>query len=150
MKCIFSKKTNGQLSAGAFEATLLKFVSLATSEKLKLILADELEAITEPTAAARVIGGILSLLLERLSNYGIFVTHIGDLILDIFGAQLHDLLRVDGIEATGLDENLNLVVNRNPRLNYLAKSTPELIVERLAKLSTGIEKEFFERIRNSF
>ncbi|HMF32190.1 MAG TPA: hypothetical protein VKK79_12280, partial [Candidatus Lokiarchaeia archaeon] len=146
----FFEKSSGQLSAGAFEATLLKFVSLAMSEKLKIILADELEAITEPSAAARVIGGILSLLLQNPGNYGVFVTHIGDLILSFFDPKLEDRVRVDGIEATGLDENLNLIVNRNPRLNFLAKSTPELILERLAKLSTGAEKDFFEKIRSSF
>ena len=146
----FFKKSNGQLTAGAFEATLLQFVSLATSDKLKLILADELEAITEPSAAARVIGSLLLLLLENPNNYGVFITHIVGLMLEAFGHELKDKIRVDGIEATGLDEQLNLVVNRNPRLNFVAKSTPELILERLVRKSTGPEKEIFGKVRNRF
>ncbi len=146
----FFKKSSGQLTAGAFEATLLQFVSLATSDKLKLILADELEAITEPAAAARVIGSILLLLLENPNNYGVFITHIVELMLEAFGPDLQDNIRVDGIEATGLDDQLNLIVNRNPRLNLVAKSTPELILERLVRKSMGQEKEFFAKIRNRF
>jgi DNA mismatch repair protein MutS2 len=146
----FFKKSSGQLSAGAFEATLLQFVTLASSDKLKLILADELEAITEPAAAARVIGSILLLLLENRNNYGVFITHIVELMLEAFGPELREKIRVDGIEATGLDDQLNLIVNRNPRLNFVAKSTPELILERLVRKSTGQEKEFFGKIRNRF
>ncbi len=146
----FFKKSSGQLSAGAFEATLLQFVTLAASDNLKLILADELEAITEPAAAARVIGSILLLLLENPNNYGVFITHIVELIMEAFGPALREEIRVDGIEATGLDDHLNLIVNRNPRLNFVAKSTPELILERLVRKSTGQEKEFFTQVRNRF
>ncbi len=146
----FFKKSSGQLSAGAFETTLLQFVSLATSSRLKLILADELEAITEPAAAARVIGSILLLLLENPNNYGVFITHIVDMMLGAFDPALRDQIRVDGIEATGLDEHLNLVINRNPRLNFVAKSTPELILERLARKSKGPEQEFFAKVRDRF
>ena len=32
-------------------------------------------------------------------------------------------LRTDGIEARGLDENLELIVDRTPRRNHLARST---------------------------
>jgi dsDNA-specific endonuclease/ATPase MutS2 len=55
-------------------------------------------------------------------------------------------VRIDGIEAQGLDENLELVVDRTPRFGYLARSTPELIVERLTKLSKGKKREVYERI----
>lgn len=146
----FFKKSSGQLTAGAFEATLLQFVSLASSDKLKLILADELEAITEPAAAARVIGSILLLLLENPNNFGVFITHIVELMLEAFGPDLQENIRVDGIEATGLDQQLNLVVNRNPRLNFVAKSTPELILERLVRKSSGLEKDFFTKVKTRF
>ncbi len=76
----FFKKSMGQLSAGAFENTLLMFVDLAKSEHEKLILADELEAITEPNAAARVISAIFSLCLKKINN-AVFVTHHIDLLL---------------------------------------------------------------------
>ena len=41
--------------------------------------------------------------------------------------------RVDGIEAKGLNEDMELIVDHNPVLGRLANSTPELIIERLAK-----------------
>jgi dsDNA-specific endonuclease/ATPase MutS2 len=40
--------------------------------------------------------------------------------------------RIDGIEAKGLDENFELIVDHNPVLGRLANSTPELIVEKMA------------------
>jgi DNA mismatch repair protein MutS2 len=55
-------------------------------------------------------------------------------------------LRIDGIEARGLDENLELVVDRTPRFGTLARSTPELIVERLSKLTKGPKKAVYEKI----
>ena len=55
-------------------------------------------------------------------------------------------VRVDGIEAEGLDENNCLVVCRSPRYNYLAKSTPELILDRLVRTTKGQEKEFYSRL----
>ncbi len=55
-------------------------------------------------------------------------------------------VRIDGIEAKGLDEQLELVVDRTPRFGHLARSTPELIVERLTKLSKGKKKEVYETI----
>jgi dsDNA-specific endonuclease/ATPase MutS2 len=59
-------------------------------------------------------------------------------------------IRVDGIEAKGLDSNLNLIVDRTPRYNYLAKSTPELIVERLTKSSDGDKKMFYKKLLEKF
>ncbi|MBE9483881.1 MAG: hypothetical protein IMY74_03485, partial [Bacteroidetes bacterium] len=58
--------------------------------------------------------------------------------------------RVDGIEARGLDKNLNLIVDRNPRYNYVAKSTPELIVERLVRQADGVEREFYQHLLDKF
>jgi hypothetical protein len=59
-------------------------------------------------------------------------------------------IRIDGIEAKGLDQNLNLVVDRNPILNHLAKSMPQLIITRLSALSKGDEKETYEHILKKF
>jgi dsDNA-specific endonuclease/ATPase MutS2 len=53
---------------------------------------------------------------------------------------------VDGIEATGLDSQLNLMVNRSPEFGKIAKSTPELIVERLYRSSQDRRKGIFQRI----
>jgi len=55
-------------------------------------------------------------------------------------------IRVDGIEASGLDADLNLVVSRSPKFGKIAKSTPELIVERLFRSSQDKRRQIFERI----
>ena len=48
---------------------------------------------------------------------------------------LPEKTRIDGIEAKGLDENFELIVDHNPVLGRLAHSTPELIVKKMAKSS---------------
>ncbi|TFF83812.1 hypothetical protein EU524_01825, partial [Candidatus Thorarchaeota archaeon] len=48
----FFYKSRGMVSAGAFEATLKQFADIVVSEKPKLALFDEVEAITEPGSAA--------------------------------------------------------------------------------------------------
>lgn len=120
-------KSKGTMDAGAFESTIKDFSSVA-NDKTKIVLTDEMESITEPGASAKIISGILEEL-EDNNGIGVFVSHLAESILKNTSYQI----RVDGIEAKGLDENLNLIVDRNPRYNYLARSTPELIVERLAR-----------------
>ncbi len=44
--------------------------------------------------------------------------------------------RIDGIEAKGLDANFELIIDHTPVLGRLANSTPELIVERMAKTNS--------------
>ena len=146
----YYKKSSGQLSAGAFETTLLQFVQLAQSPKLKIVFADELESITEPNAASKVLSGIFSLLLENPNNFGIFVTHLAELLQTNFTSEHKNLIRIDGIEATGLDKSLNLIVDRNPKFNYVAKSTPELILTRLAKTGSKEQQKFFSTILKTF
>ncbi|WP_371803948.1 hypothetical protein [Candidatus Lokiarchaeum ossiferum] len=146
----YYKKSSGQLSAGAFETTLLQFVQLAQSPKLKIVFADELESITEPNAASKVLSGIFSLLLQNPNNFGIFVTHLAELLQTNFTAKQKNSIRIDGIEATGLDKNLHLIVDRNPRFNYVAKSTPELILTRLAKSGSKEQQLFFSTILKLF
>jgi len=146
----FFKKSNGQLSAGAFETTLLQFVQLAQSSKLKVIFADELESITEPNAASKVISGIFSLFLTNQNNYGIFVTHLVELLKGEINTDLLKKIRIDGIEASGLDKNLQLIVDRSPKFNYAAKSTPELILKRLANSGSSEQKKFFSLLLKKF
>ncbi|MHA1729084.1 MAG: hypothetical protein ACTSWY_10170 [Promethearchaeota archaeon] len=142
----FFKKSRGQISAGAFESTLLMFVDLAQSSHKKIILADELEAITEPNAAAKVIAAIFSLLLENSDNYAVFVTHLVEMLLNNLSEEEKQQIRVDGIEARGLDEELELIVDRSPIFNFIARSTPELILERLSKKSDESKKRFFRKV----
>ncbi|MGM0770226.1 MAG: MutS-related protein [Halobacteriota archaeon] len=138
-------KSKGTLDAGAFETTLVDF-SVVADKFPKIVLADELESITEPGASAKIIGGIVEVLSENSNSMSIFVSHLSELILE----NTQCSVRVDGIEASGLDSDLNLVVERTPRYNYVAKSTPELIVERLSRRSDGLEQEFYNRLKEKF
>ncbi|WP_338726743.1 endonuclease MutS2 [Haladaptatus sp. DJG-WS-42] len=122
----YHAKTQGTLDAGAFESTLRDFAGLVTGEAKKLVLVDELESITEPGASAKIIAGILEALDEREAS-GVFVSHLAGEIRDAADYTV----AVDGIEAVGLVDG-ELVVNRSPQKNHLARSTPELIVEKLA------------------
>jgi dsDNA-specific endonuclease/ATPase MutS2 len=138
-------KSKGTLDAGAFETTLKQF-SVLSEASGKLVLADELESITEPGASARIIAGILEYLSRNEQSLGIFVSHLSELILENTGTEV----RVDGIEADGLDSHLELIVNRNPVYNRIARSTPELIVERLLRKTTGKEQEFYSHLKDKF
>ncbi|MCD1295799.1 DNA mismatch repair protein [Methanocella sp. CWC-04] len=142
---LYFSKSKGTLSAGAFETTIKDF-STVISKNSKVVLVDELESITEPGASARIIAGILETLHDNDNCMAVFVSHLAEQILK----NTKYPIRIDGIEAKGLDANLNLIVDRTPRYNYLAKSTPELIVERLTKLSDGEKKEFYTRLLNKF
>jgi dsDNA-specific endonuclease/ATPase MutS2 len=136
-------KSRGTLDAGAFETTLKTFSSLDNNSS-KLVLVDELESITEPGASAKIIAGIIEMLLENTDNLAVFVSHLSESILGNTDAPL----RVDGIEAGGLGPDMQLLVDRNPQYNHIAKSTPELIVERLFR--TGDRNEFYGRLRDKF
>ncbi len=135
-------KAVGMLSAGAFESSLTNLANIVMRETSKLACFDEWEASTEPGAAAKVIAAVLELFQENPSSCVIFVSHLADDILKLTRVPI----RVDGIEATGLDPQLNLVVNRSPHFGKIAKSTPELIVERLYRTSKERRQEIFERI----
>jgi dsDNA-specific endonuclease/ATPase MutS2 len=138
-------KSKGTLDAGAFETTLTDF-SVVADDSSKVVLVDELESITEPGASAKIIAGILEKLSENKNSMSVFVSHLSELIME--NTQCN--VRVDGIEAEGLDSELNLIVDRTPRQNYIAKSTPELIVERLARKTSGDEQEFYKRLKDKF
>jgi len=53
---------------------------------------------------------------------------------------------VDGIEAVGLEDG-ELQVNRSPVKDKLARSTPELIVEKLTEDSDG---QFYDDLLEKF
>ncbi len=135
-------KSKGTMDAGAFESTIKDFSAVANTKR-KIVLTDEMESITEPGASAKIISGILEELDDN-NGLGVFVSHLAESILE---NTTHNI-RVDGIEAKGLDEHLNLIVDRNPRYNYLARSTPELIVERLARKNK--DNGFYERLLGKF
>ena len=140
----FFRRKRSVYGAGAFETALRSFVRALRGSGKKLILIDEFEAITEPGAAVKIIGELLKIAHEK-GFYVVIVSHLGeDLKKEL------PFARVDGIEAKGLDEQLNLVVDRQPRFGRIGRSTPELIVERLARKRGGVEREIFEKILRAF
>ena len=140
-------KAGGTQSAGALEQTLVELATVVSDPTPKLILADELEAITEPGAGARIIAGMLLAAEAQADTTMLLVTHLAPAIL---GATGRDDLRVDGIEASGLGADLELLVDRTPKRNHLARSTPELIVKRLVEKSSGEAKALFGDILQMF
>ena len=134
-------KTQGTLDAGAFESTLRDFRELADGAANRLVLVDELESITEPGASAKIVAGILEALDEQAAT-AVFVSHLAGEIRDAAGFDV----AVDGIEALGLADG-ELVVNRSPVKDHLARSTPELIVEKLAD---GDASGFYDRLLEKF
>ncbi|MFN3528102.1 MAG: MutS-related protein, partial [Candidatus Altarchaeaceae archaeon] len=138
----FLAKHSGTLGAGAFESTLKEISKILVSNNKKIVLIDELEAITEPGAAAKLIAGFIEILKEN-NDYAVIVTHLSHEILKNINVDVEIL----GIVAYGLDENLNLIVDRQPKVGVIGKSTPELIVERLFKITKNErERKIYERI----
>jgi len=138
----FFYKSRGVVSAGAFETTLKQFAEIVVSDKSKLALFDEVEAITEPGSAANVIAGLIEILQSDSNTSTVICSHIAREIEEVTDVPI----RIDGIEARGLDENLDLIVDRTPKFGVLARSTPELIVERLSKLAKSPKKEVYTKI----
>ncbi|MBT3643032.1 hypothetical protein HN604_00890 [archaeon] len=130
-------KTKGSASKGAFETLLSQMATIKPGSRT-LILADEIEAVTEPGVAGKIISATAQYFIEK-NCFMILATHLGGQIAN----NLPEKSRVDGIEAKGLDENFNLIVDHNPVLGRLAHSTPELIVERMA-MSASKGKDYFE------
>ncbi len=135
------------LDAGAFETFLTTFMPLANCPGRNLVLADELEATTELEAAGRILGFWIDRMAKGHS-LAVVVTHVAPQIL----VHVQAPVRVDGIEATGLDGNNKLIVERCPRMGHLARSTPELIVQRLAATNAGggagLFAELLDALRN--
>ena len=137
----FSKKRS--LDAGAFESFLSTFMPIVVRDEEKLILLDELEAITELEAAVKIISSFINFIQDSKS-FAIIVTHMAREILK------NTDVRVDGIEAKGLDEEYNLIVDRTPRMNYFARSTPELILRMVYERSEGKLKDIYGRMLEKF
>jgi hypothetical protein len=122
-----------QLGAGAFEGFLQRIEEVLLDGDDVLVLADELEAMTELEAAAAILAEVVERLDEREAP-AVLVTHLAPYILE------HVDARTDGIEARGLDDDNELLVDRTPQIGTLARSTPELILQRLRN-SAGDERE---------
>jgi DNA mismatch repair protein MutS2 len=141
----YQAKNQGTLDAGAFEATLQAFGDLVDDDGNRLVLVDELESITEPGASAKIIAGIL----ESLSKQGVTSVFVSHLAGEINDAASMDV-QIDGIEAAGLVDG-ELKVDRSPVKDRLARSTPELIVAKLANEDRNIDDEqFYDRLLEKF
>jgi dsDNA-specific endonuclease/ATPase MutS2 len=119
-------KNKGSMNKGAFE-TLLTQMSKIETGKQTLILADEIESVTEPGVAGKILCATSEFFIKK-NCFLVIATHLGREIKE----HLPNGARIDGIEAKGLDENYELIVNHNPVLGRLAHSTPELIIEKMA------------------
>jgi len=119
-------KNKGSSNKGAFETLLDQMSKINTGNKT-LILADEIESVTEPGVAGMIVSATVEYFLQR-GCFLVIATHLGREII----SRLPKGARVDGIEAKGLDEDFNLIIDHNPVIGRLANSTPELIVEKLA------------------
>ncbi len=127
-------KNKGSANKGAFETLLTQMSKIKPGAKT-LILADEIEAVTEPGVAGKIIAATADFFIRR-NCFLIIATHLGYEIQSC----LPEKSRIDGIEAKGLDEKFNLIVDHNPVMGRLAHSTPELIVEKMSKT---FESEYF-------
>ncbi|ERH02311.1 MAG: mismatch repair ATPase (MutS family) [Halonotius sp. J07HN6] len=135
-------KSQGTLDAGAFESTLREFGDLVAGADDRFVLVDELESITEPGASAKIIAGILEAL-DRQNATAVVVSHLAREIREAAATDV----AVDGIEAVGLVDG-ELEVNRSPVKDHLARSTPELIVEKLA--DDADDSEFYASLLEKF
>jgi len=127
-------KNKGSVSKGAFETLLTQMSEITPGEKT-LILADEIESVTEPGVAGEIIISTAEYFLKK-NCFLVIATHLGQEISSFLPLNC----RIDGIEAKGLTEEYELIVDHNPVLGRLANSTPELIVEKMAK---SLKKDYF-------
>lgn len=130
-------KNKGSANKGAFETLLTQLATIKPGSKT-LILADEMEAVTEPTIAAKLITQSISFFVKK-GCHCIFASHLGGIIQN----HIEGIARIDGIFAKGLDEKHNVIIDHNPIMGQLANSTPQLIIEKLAKTKPN---EFFDAL----
>jgi hypothetical protein len=111
---------------GSFEYSMKALSRIFMRPGPKVVLIDELEALTEPGAMGRIMASVLNNLPK--DTLAVMITHL-----------IHELLphinlksvRVDGIESEGLDARGNILVDRQPRFNHIGSSTPELVIKKL-------------------
>lgn len=113
---------------GSLEHVLRSTIPPLADRRRKLVLIDELEALTEPGAAGRIIAAIINRAATTSSLF-LLVTHLAKETLPYVKLPV----RVDGIEASGLNERGELAVDRQPRFDHIGSSTPKLIVLKLSK-----------------
>lgn len=127
---------------GSFEYSMRALSRIFMRGGAKVVLIDELEALTEPGAMGRIMASILNNMPK--DTLAVVITH---LIHEILPHISMEKVRVDGIESEGLDAAGNLVVDRQPLFNHIGSSTPELVIRKLlGKVRKEELKEVYEEI----
>ncbi len=147
-KVYYIPKPAGMLSAGALE-TVLRTLARAVEEAKRsrvLLLIDEFEAVTETHAATMILKTVVEEFVGTKS-VSVIVSHMADEIVSKLSREARRHVRIDGIEAEGLDDNYNLIVRRTPRYGLLARSTPELVVKKLVHTAADAgERTFYRKL----
>jgi DNA mismatch repair protein MutS2 len=129
---------------GSLEQALSSLIPVFADRHRKLVLMDEFEALTEPGAAGRILAGIVNAVATS-SSLLLLVTHLARETLP----HVKLPIRVDGIEAEGLDKDGELIVDRQPKFNHIGSSTPKLIIMKLAKSAKKDDKALYGDILSS-
>jgi dsDNA-specific endonuclease/ATPase MutS2 len=129
---------------GNLEQALGSLIPVFADRHRKLVLMDEFEALTEPGAAGRILAGIMNAVATG-SSLLLLVTHLAQETLP----HVKLPIRVDGIEAEGLDKDGELIVDRQPKFNHIGSSTPKLIIMKLSKSAKKGDKALYGDILNS-
>ena len=132
-------KNKGSANKGAFETLLTQMAKITPGDRT-LVLADEIESVTEPGVAGKIIAATAEYYISK-NCYLVIATHLGQEIQKTLPAKT----RIDGIEAKGLTPEFELIVDHNPVLGRLAHSTPELIVEKMANSQNN---HYFTHLNN--
>ncbi len=111
---------------GSFEYSMRALSRIFMREGAKVVLIDELEALTEPGAMGRIMASVLNNLPK--DTLAVVITH---LIHEILPHISMEKVRVDGIESEGLDAAGNIIVDRQPMFSHIGSSTPELVIKKL-------------------
>ena len=137
---LFRKRTTRKI--GSLENALSSLIPVFTERKKKIILIDEIEALTEPGAAGRIIATLLT----KSASGGSFLLLITHLARETI-PHVRLPIRVDGIEAKGLNVRGDLDVNRQPKFNHVGSSTPKLILMKLARETKHTKtKELYDEV----
>jgi dsDNA-specific endonuclease/ATPase MutS2 len=127
---------------GSFEYSMRALSRIFMREGAKVVLIDELEALTEPGAMGRIMASLLNNLPK--DTLAVVITH---LIHEILPHLSLEKVRVDGIESEGLDEAGNIIVDRQPMFNHVGSSTPELVIKKLlGRVRKGTLKTVYEEM----
>ena len=111
---------------GSFEYSMRALSRIFMREGAKVVLIDELEALTEPGAMGRIMAVILNYMPK--DTIAVVITH---LIHELLPHISMEKVRVDGIESEGLDAAGNIIVDRQPMFSHIGSSTPELVIKKL-------------------